>query len=136
MKIRKPKNKELIDIKKFVDSFPEVESDEHTYSVDYLSETLEKGILFIAETNEQLVGCIFGRYSKEDKWADLLVIVVKKNFQKKGIGKELLLAFEEVCNKKGIISIDTMANKSAANLFHSANYTPGRTYISFQKKLT
>lgn len=132
--IRKARKSEIREIKKLVDSFKEMDVIPDTFSEQYYQRILKKGILFVAEENNKIIGVCFGDYDLKEKWADLLGLVVKKEFRKKGIGSLLIKEFEKTVKKKKLKTIDLYADKTQLSLFRKLNYIQGRTYISFRKK--
>jgi len=133
--IKKPKINEIKEIKKLVDSSKEMDIIEESFSLDYYERILDKGILLIAEENNKIVGVCFGTYNKKEKWADLLGLIVRKEFRKKGVGSGLVKKFERTCKKYKLKTIDLYSDKLQLNLFRKLKYKQGRIYISFRKKL-
>tara|TARA_Y100000310_G_scaffold341214_1_gene439649 strand:- start:1126 stop:1530 length:405 start_codon:yes stop_codon:yes gene_type:complete len=132
--IRKAKNSEIAKIKKLVDSFEEMDTIPNTFPEEYYRRILRKGILFVAIEDNKLIGVCFGSYNTKEKWADLLGLVVKEKFRKKGIGSELVKKFEKIIKEKELNTIDLYADKTQIKLFEKLCYKQGRTYTSFRKK--
>ena len=65
----------------------------NTFPETYYQRILQKGILIVAIKNKELVGVCFGTNNTKEKWTDLLGLVVKNNFRKKGIGSSLIKEF-------------------------------------------
>ncbi|MHA2774804.1 GNAT family N-acetyltransferase [Vibrio harveyi] len=68
----------------------------------------EKSIFLIAESNEQLVGYIFGELWDRKSWtlkqrkiASIEQIIVEPNFRSQGVGLKLIEAFEDNAISKG-----------------------------------
>src|SRR3989344_6698419 len=135
MEIRKAKNSEIKGIKKLVDKFEEMDVIKETFPETYYRRILKKGILLVAIESKELVGICFGTYNTKEKWADLLGLVVKKNFRKKGIGSSLIKEFEEIVKNKKLKTIDLYADKTQLQLFKKLSYEQGRTYKAFRKKI-
>ncbi len=135
MEIRRAKNSEIREIKKLVDTFQEMDVIKETFSETYYRRILRKGILIIANENGVLVGVCFGTYHTQEKWADLLGLVVKEKFRKVGIGSSLIKEFENIAKNKKLKTIDLYADKTQLQLFQKLNYKQGRTYVAFRKKL-
>lgn len=135
MKIRKAKLSEIKEIKKFVDSFEEMDVLSETFSGEYYKRILKKGILIVSVENSKIIGVCFGTHNVKEKWADLLGLAIKKKFRKKGIGSALAKEFEEISKKKKLKTIDLYADKLQLNLFGKLGYTKGRTYTAFRKIL-
>ena len=132
--IRKAKNSEIAKIKKLVDSLEEMDTIPNTFPEEYYRRILRKGILFVAIEDNKLIGVCFGSYNTKEKWADLLGLVVKEKFRKKGIGSELVKKFEKIIKEKELNTIDLYADKTQIKLFEKLCYKQGRTYTSFRKK--
>ena len=135
IKIRRAKISEIGEIKKLVDSFEEMDVIEETFTKNYYKRILKKGILFIAIKGEKIIGVCFGTYNLSEKWADLLGLVVKEEFRKKGVGNLLIKEFEKIVKTRKLKTIDLYADKFQINLFRRLRYKQGRTYTSFRKKL-
>lgn len=132
--IRKAKQSEIKKIKKLVDYFEEMDLVPETFPEGYYQRILKKGILLIAEENNEIVGVCFGTYNTKEKWADLLGLVVNLEFRKKGIGISLVKEFERIAKQKKLKTIDLCADKNQLQLFEKLGYKLGRTYASFRKK--
>lgn len=135
MGIRKAKVSEIRKIKKLFDSFEEMDTVDETFSEEYYKRILKKGILLVSVDGKEIVGSCFGTYNKKEKWADLLGLVVKKEYRKQGIGSHLVREFEKICKDNKLKTIDIYADKLKINLFKKLNYVQGRTYTAFRKKL-
>ena len=135
MEIRKAKNSEINEIKRLVDEFEEMDVIKETFPETYYRRILKKGILLVAIESKELVGICFGTYNTKEKWADLLGLVVKKNFRKKGIGSSLIKEFEKIVKNKKLKTIDLYADKTQLQLFKKLSYKQGRTYTAFRKKI-
>jgi N-acetylglutamate synthase-like GNAT family acetyltransferase len=134
MKIRKAKSSEIPLIKEFIDSYEEMDVISETFSKEYYLRIINKGILLVCFNDKELIGVCFGNYNKKEKWADLLGLVVKTNWRKKGIGSSLINEFEKIVKENKLVTIDLYADKKQIKLFNELGYTKGRTYTSFRKK--
>lgn len=67
--------------------------------------------------------------------ADLLGLVVKEEFRKKGIGSLLVREFERFVIKNKLKAIDLYADKTQILLFRGLGYKEGRVYTAFRKKI-
>lgn len=132
--IRKAKKSEIKEIKKFIDSFEEMDVIEETFSEKYYVRILKEGILLVAEEDRNIVGVCFGKYNTNEGWADLLGLSVKKNYQGRGIGSSLVREFQEIVKKKKIKTIDLYADKKQVSLFRGLGYKKGSTLIAFRKE--
>jgi len=132
--IRKAKSSEIKEIKKFVDSFEEMDVISETFPESYYLRILKKGILLITEDDKEIVGVCFGTYNLKEKWADLLSLVVNKKSQRKGIGSLLVKEFEKIARSKKLETIDLYADKRELHLFRKLGYKKGRSYTAFRKK--
>jgi|SRR3989344_1785957 len=135
MKIRKAQNSEIKQIKKLVDFFEEMDVIEETFPEKYYRRILKKGILLVAIEDNELIGVCFGTCNTKEKWADLLGLVVKEKFRKRGVGSSLVKEFEKIAKAKNLKTIDLYADKTQVQLFKRLSYKQGRIYIAFRKKL-
>ena len=133
--IRKAKPSEIPEIKKLIDSFEEMDVIPETFPEEYYKRILAKGILLVAESNNQIVGVCFGNYNQKEKWADLLGLIVMPKLRRKGIGSSLVKEFEKIMKEKRLKIIDLYADKKQIALFNNLGYAKGRTFIAFRKKV-
>lgn len=134
--IQNAKLEDIDKIKFFVDSFSkELDLDKDTFSKKYYRRILKEGIILIARNNNKIVGVCFGKYNQDENWADLLLIIVDINYRKSGIGKQLILEFENLVKSKNISSIDFYGDEESLNFFKKMGYEEGRRYISFRKSI-
>ena len=132
--IRKAKSSEIKEIKKFIDSFKEMDVTSETFSKEYYQRLLKKGILLVAKENNKINGVCFGTYNLKEKWADMLGLAVKKEFRRKGIGSLLVREFEKIVKKGKLRTIDLYADETQLQIFRRLDYKQGRTYTAFRKK--
>ena len=135
MEIRKAKLSEIKEVKILFDSAKKMDVIPETFPETYYKRILTKGILLVAIENRKIIGGCFGTYNKKEKWADLLGLVVKKNFRKRSIGSSLVKKFEEIAKIKKLKTIDLYAHEVQINLFKGLGYKKGQTYTSFRKRL-
>ena len=79
--------------------------------------------IFLAKEKEKILGFIEFRF--KDFTAELLGFAVKKEFQKKGVGKKLFSFFVEYCVEKGMKKIFLIVKKEnlrAKNLYKSKGF--------------
>lgn len=134
MEIRKANKSEISDIKQLVDSYEEMDVISETFPEKYYERILKKGILLVAIVDNSLIGVCFGTYNTKENWADLLGLVVKEDFRKKGVGSLLVKEFERIVVDKKIETIDLYVEGKQVKLFSDLNYVKGRTYTAFRKK--
>ena len=94
----------------------------------------EKSIVLIAESNEQLVGYIFGELWDRKSWtlkqrkiASIEQIIVEPNFRSQGVGLKLIEAFEDNAISKGgeELWLEVYSfNESALSLYRKAGIEP------------
>ena len=94
----------------------------------------EKSIFLIAESNEQLVGYIFGELWDRKSWtlkqrkiASIEQIIVEPNFRSQGVGLKLIEAFEDNAISKGgeELWLEVYSfNESALSLYRKAGIEP------------
>lgn len=135
MNIRAALESELSVVKKIIDSADEMDTDEDTFSLEYLKRILDSGVLLVAIENE-LVGVCFGKYHSQEAWADLLGVVVHKEHRRKGVASRLIESFEEIVQAKGASSIDLYSNPETQEVFSKQGFIQGRSYVAMRKKLT
>lgn len=131
--IRKAKPSDIKEIKQLIDSFAEMDVIPETFPESYYKRILKKGILLVAEENNQIIGVCFGTYNTKEKWADLLGLAVKKEFRNQGYGTKLVNEFEKIAKSKKLKTIDLYADNSQLNLFRRRGYREGRVYTAFRK---
>ena len=134
MEVRIARSSELKLIKNLIDNFEEMDVIEETFPEEYYKRILEKGVLLVAIESDKLAGVCFGTYNIKEKWADLLGLVVKKDFRNKGIGSLLVKQFEIIVKSKKLKTIDLYADKAQLQLFKKLGFRQGRTYTAFRKK--
>lgn len=131
----------LEDIKECVklSKIPELRCPDGDYPPKVLLKSIIKGgqIFLVAEINGKIVG-----YRMGEKLQGYLgiahLIVVKKEYQDKGIGRMLLKAFEKECKKRGIRWLITYAyanNKKTLKFFKKNGYYQGSLTYEFVKIL-
>lgn len=135
MDIRKAKNSDINQIKKLVDLSEEMDTIKETFPEGYYKRILRKGILIVAAENYEIIGVCFGTYNTKEKWADLLGLVVKEEFRKRGMGSSLVKEFEKTAKEKKLKTIDLYSDKNQLQLFKKLGYKEGRIYIAFRKKI-
>ncbi len=133
--IRKSKISDIKEIKKLIDNTKEMDTTQETFSEDYFKRLVKKGIILLAEEDNSIIGICFGTYNKKEKWADLLGLMVKIEYRKKGIGSALVKEFEKIAKLNKLKTIDLFADKQQINLFNSLGYKKGRVYTALRKKL-
>jgi len=69
---------------------------DETFSEDYYKRILKKGVLLTAVEDDRIIGVCFGTYNKKEGWADLLGLVIEREFRKRGIGSLPVREFGEV----------------------------------------
>ncbi len=103
----------------------------------YLLEFYNKGILIVAEDNNQIIGFISGELMLgKFVWGDGAVVV--KEYQGRGVGKKLFSFFVKEAKKKGVKYIYNMApkfNKSTIGFYKSLGLKQGNDFVEFSKKL-
>lgn len=126
---------QLWEIKKFIDSFKEMDVIFETFSEDYYERILKKGILLVSEEDNVIVGVCFGTYNVKEGWADLLGLTVSRKYQGRGIGSSLVREFKNISREKKIKTIDLYADKKQVSLFRGLGYKEGSSLVAFRKKL-
>lgn len=109
------------------------------YSTEYylrLIRDIEKSVFLVAEYKREIVGLVFGEYSKEEDWAELIGVSVKRGYRNQGIGFKLIKKFEEIIKSKRIGSIEILCNvNTLAKCIQKLGYKKGETYIQCSKDL-
>lgn len=133
--IRKAKLSEIKEVKKLIDSFEEMDVIPETFPEIYYQRILKKGILLVSVEENKIVGVCFGTYNIKEGWADMLGLVVTRDFQKKGIGTSLISSFEKFARDKKLKTIDLDTNEHQLQFFKKLGYQQGKTLVAFRKKL-
>lgn len=94
MTIRQAREQEAGAITRLVEEEPQLASDE-TYSEEYFSRLIKQGVVLVDEEDAGIVGLCFGTYNQEERWADLLGVLVLKEYRLQGRASALVAAFEE-----------------------------------------
>lgn len=132
--IRTAKEEDIAEIKAFVDSSPEVDAEETTYTEEYFGRLLEEQILLVDEQEGRIMGVCFGTFNEPEGWADLLAVVVDENLREEGVGSALVKRFQELM-PPGVRSIDTYASAESQKLFDNLGYERRRSYVAYRKYL-
>ncbi|MBI2542704.1 MAG: GNAT family N-acetyltransferase [Candidatus Aenigmarchaeota archaeon] len=136
MKIRKA---ELTDILECVNlsKIKEFETPLGFPSEEYLKESLETGLFFVAEKNNKILGFILGfKLTRKDVYLDLLT--VRKEARGKEIGRRLINKFKEELRKQSVKMYFLIApsfNKSTHSFYRKLGLKEGDEYILFCEKL-
>jgi len=140
MKIRKAKKEDLEDISKIfkIESAKKPYAQEWTKktSLEKITKSFREDIVHIAVVNEEIVGFIISRVSK-DKQVYIDEFWIKKHYQKKGVGKALIKLIEKECKKKGAKSIRLIANQKsgAIQFYKKLKYKINPTFVCMSKKI-
>ena len=95
----------------------------------------QKQILFVAEDNKKIIGYILGDYLAGEV-VIIHFIIVKKEYQNKGIGKKLLKKVEDISKKKRrkvIVLYGYAKSKKTVSFFEKNKYKKGNLYYEFMK---
>ncbi len=142
MKIRNAKKEDLKDI---VSIFI-TESKKQPYlqkwtkksATDDFKPFLKKKELWVAELDKKIVGFIMvGITSSNKKIAYISEFWVTKNYQEKGVGKNLLEFIEKHHKKKGvgIIRLTSYNQSKALGFYKKMNYKTSKNVTPLEKKL-
>lgn len=138
MEIREANRTEIDEVKSLIDATEEMDTEESTYTVEYFEGLLADHILLVAaeygETGS-VVGACFGKFSREEDWADMLGLAVREEHRNEGIGTELVETFEQKMRERDISTIDLFADESRRSFFDRLGYEEGGTYVAFRKHL-
>lgn len=103
----------------------------------YLQEYVDKGILIVAEDNDEIIGFISGEYMLGNfVWVDGLT--VRESHRGKGIGKQLFQKFKYTLIAKGITHIYLTAPKSnekTLQFYRSIGMKEGKEFVEFSEDL-
>jgi N-acetylglutamate synthase-like GNAT family acetyltransferase len=136
MKIREASRTELDDVKEVIDNAEEMDTDESTYTIEYFESILADHILLVADAEQNsVVGACFGKYNREEDWADMVGLVVHEDYRNEGIGTKLVETFEQKVKARDISTIDLFADHSRKSFFDQLGYEEGRTYVAFRKHI-
>lgn len=95
----------------------------------------DRAAIFIVAVNEKtgkLVGFVAGERAV-GKLAILWMIVTSPKHRRCGIGKALIEAFEEECNREYIVLYAPMFNKATVEFYKSVGYDYGTEVVEFGK---
>jgi N-acetylglutamate synthase-like GNAT family acetyltransferase len=94
----------------------------------------EKQIFLIAEDKGVIIGFRMGERIASD-FAIAHLIVVRKDYRRKGVGKMLVKSFEDECKKRNLRGIVTYAHKEkkVLDFFKKNNYNLGQTVVECNK---
>ena len=106
------------------------------FKKEWLYDYLSDGLFLVAETENDIVGLIFGETLKPDG-VMLWMFAVDKNFRRLGIGKKLLAEFENKCRKmnKNWIILYSTTTESTLTFYKRNSYNEGKKCIEFKKDL-
>jgi len=138
MEIREARLSDLDKIKEIVDSAEEMDTDESTYTIEYFEGLVDEHIVLVAAKDsdpDTVIGACFGKYDREEDWADMVGLVVQSDHRGRGIGTELVKRFEQEVRDRDISTIDLFADQSRRSFFDELGYEEGRTYVAFRKHL-
>ena len=95
-------------------------------------------IVFVAAVNEEIIGGLTAyslqQYYSEKPLAYIYDIAVKGDYQRKGIGKDLINAFNTFCKKNGFEEMFVQAEKEdthALDFYRSTNVDREQEVIQF-----
>jgi ribosomal protein S18 acetylase RimI-like enzyme len=102
----------------------------------FVSNYLDKDFFLVAVEGKKVIGLIFGEKIK-GKMIFLWYFAVQKNQRSKGIGKQLISAFEANCKKKkiGWIILMSVANDKTLNFYRKNKFNEGKMHVEFNKKI-
>lgn len=92
-------------------------------------------MFFVAEDNNQIVGYILGEPLK-DNLAFLSLLTIDKSQRGKGLGKQLIVKFEEQCRNKKLNPIIFYApkfNENTIAFYKKQGYMQGKDHVQFMK---
>lgn len=135
IQLRKALSSDVERIRTIIARTEELDAAPETFSRQYITRIIRRGILLVALVSNTIVGICFGTHNQKENWADLLGLAVLPASRGQGIGRTLVRAFEDAVRHKNIDSIDLYADRDSAGFFEKLGYQPGRTYISFRKSL-
>lgn len=120
-------------------SLPELALPTKKYmSAELLSHYLDNNFFLVAEESDTIIGAIFGEKLKYDGMM-LWDFAVSNDYQRKGVGKALLVQFEENTRNAGItwiIGYVPKNNPESIRFYQNKKYNIGETpYLEFLKSL-
>jgi|SRR3989344_6020347 len=143
MKIRKATKK---DLKKIAEIF-RIESAKKPYlqkrnrkkALDKIKEYFKNEDIYISILNNKIAGFIIVNIdTTEKKKLFIIELWIKKEYQRKGIGKTLVRFIEKMYKKKGIKLFKLVANKKkggAFNFYRKLKYNENKDLVFMDKKL-
>lgn len=117
---------------------PELETPFHEPPPLYWFQNIvkEKQLLLVAKEKNKIIGFIMGERIAGN-WAMAHLMAVHPSYQKKGIGTQLVEAFENECKHRDIHGIMQYVhnNQNSLNFFKKRGYSLGSTVIEAIKPL-
>lgn len=99
---------------------------------EYVNKIFEKGIIIISEFNNEIVGVLTGYINdKKNKLAYISVLGIKKEYQRRNIGKKLLHIFEQEAKKQKMTNILLYTHKENVG---AIKFYEREGYIMSEKK--
>ena len=81
-------------------------------SRDYILEYVEKGVIFVAEIKQQIIG-VYVLLPTSPEIIELMNIAVREDHQGLGIGKQLVMDAVKVARKKGYTTLEVGTGNSS-----------------------
>jgi N-acetylglutamate synthase-like GNAT family acetyltransferase len=138
MEVREANRAELDEVKAIIDAAEEMDTDPSTYTIEYFEALLDDHLVLVATEaaeSDPVIGVCFGKYNRDEDWADMIGLAVKEGHRHAGIGTALVERFEREVEKRDISTIDLFADESRRTFFDELDYKEGRTYVAFRKHL-
>lgn len=142
MKIRKAKTSDFETIYKIMsEEYWRIYKDKwtHTNGIKTLKYYSKYGDIHVAEIDNKVIGFVVAHKEYYNNGENLHVqeLVVKKEFQGKGIGKALMKKLEDYCRNNKIKGLYLSTNKKAPAFYFykKLGYIPSKTNVFFTKEI-
>lgn len=141
MKIRRAILEDSDKILEMLNSEEALTGDEKvSYESSYIKEYVSGNsfITFIYEDKREIKGLVIAHISRIAKYFELNMLVVNKNYRKKGIATKLIHFLEDYLEKKGYglgFLYTEESNKEMQKLAEKTKYKKGKKFYFYSKKI-
>lgn len=142
MKIRKGKMSDAKEIYRQVCETPELHAseEENVYTLDWVKSFLKSKslLVLVAEEKSQVAGLLMAELWENQGYAFLSNLVVKPEYQRKGVGSKLYDEFETRCRKLNLKMINYLVistNDKMQSWSQKHGFKKGKMLCYYEKKL-
>jgi len=134
--IRPALKKDLVECEKLGD-IPEFESPGGDHiDKKFMENYLDKNFFLVVQENSKIIGYIIGEVLR-GKGVIIWYFTIKKEGQRKGFGKKLLIEFEKRCKRNGIdwvVLYGPAFNINTLEFYKKMRYVRGNNFYEFVKE--